>query len=102
MADLAANEAGTATIADGGSGRQEWQMRVTQQRWGTIAVSFQSKAAVKDPCTTITVAENGSVSSADCKGKPKAASPQLTRAAVLFARYQVHAQLARLLTRRVV
>jgi len=101
---LAANQEGAATIADGVSGRQEWTMSVIQQQWGAITVKFQNKVATKDSCTTIKVSEDGSTSATDCnsKPKPKTASPQLTKAASLFGKYQLHVQLARLLTRRLV
>src|SRR5262249_40942472 len=103
MADLAANVAGTATIADGSSGPQEWKMQVTQQRWGSITVEFRSNLSPKDQCTRIKVGQDCSVWSEACnKGKPNSASPQLNRAAVLFAQHQVHGHLARLLTRRVI
>jgi hypothetical protein len=103
MAELASSEQGTATVQDGSSGRQEWNMQVTQQRWGAISAKFTSKASSKE-CTIVKVNEKGAPSSEDCsgKGKPKTGNPQLIKATVLFARCQVHAQLARLLTRRVI
>jgi hypothetical protein len=104
MAELASSEQGTATtVSDGGSGRQEWYLQVTQQRWGAVTVKYTNKASNKD-CTVIKVPEKGAASSEDCsgKGKTKTGPPQLIQASVLFAQCQVHARLAQVLTRRVI
>jgi hypothetical protein len=102
MAEVASTEQGTATLSDGGSGRQVWDLQVTQQRWGAINAKFTNKANNKD-CTVVKVSDKGVVSSEDCsKGKPKTGNPQLVKASMLFAQYQVHAQLARVLTRRLI
>jgi hypothetical protein len=103
MAELASTEQGTATVSDGGSGRQEWYLQVTQQRWGAVTARYTNKASNKD-CTVIKVPEKGAVSSEDCsgKGKAKTGPPQLIQATVLFVQCQVHARLAQLLTRRVI